>query len=276
MKRFHFLYLSMRDMNTRTSGIYKIINKTTLRYYVGSSLNIEGSRGRWKEHVYRLRRGNHQNSQLQYAWNKYGKEDFDWSIVVEVPKENLLLEEQKYLDIAKAEKEKCYNTQFIAGRVEMTPEVRKKLSVACKGRKLTKEHKQKISDALKGTCSRPAGWHHTEESKLKISKNGFRWTGKKLSSQHIQRLVDSHIGIRPSKETTEKMSKSRMGRVVSEETRRLISLKAKGRTLSQKTKLKISLNRRGKGVGENNASKRPDVRKKISLALMGNKNGVKI
>lgn len=261
----------------RVSGIYKIINKTNHRYYVGSSVNIcGGSWNRWVEHKRALNKNQHQNQCLQNAWNKYGEQDFDWIVVKEVDRNNLLEEEQKYLDIAKTEKNQCYNHSFIAGRVEMTPEVKKKLSIACKGRKLTEEHKKKIADALRGRVTRPGGWHHSDEAKQKISKNGFRWTGKKLSSQHIQKLVDSHIGIKPSKETKEKMSKSRMGRVVSEETRRLISLKAKGRTHSQETKLKISLNRRGKGVGENNASKRPEVRKKISMALLGNKNGAKI
>lgn len=45
----------------------------------------------------------------------------------------------------------------------------------------------------------------------------------------------------------------------------------KGFHLSEETKKKISVNRVGKCLGEKNPTKRPEVRKKISLSLIGNK-----
>jgi group I intron endonuclease len=99
------------------SGIYKIINKTNGKYYVGSSCNIGTKSGqRWRGHIRRLKSNNHYNPHLQRAWNKYGKENFDWIIVEEVVKEKLIEIEQKYLDIAKDEKEKCYNISFTANQ----------------------------------------------------------------------------------------------------------------------------------------------------------------
>lgn len=94
------------------SGIYKIINKTNGKYYIGSSKNIKY---RWYNHKTNLICNKHHNDHLQNAWNKYGKLEFDFVIVEEIPEEKLLLKEQQYLDIAKTEIDKCYNTKFITG-----------------------------------------------------------------------------------------------------------------------------------------------------------------
>jgi group I intron endonuclease len=94
----------------KTSGIYKIINKVNGKYYVGSSNDI---RCRWSGHKKQLKRNNHNNPHLQFSWNKYGPDNFEFVIVEETPEDKLV--EQHYLDIAKNEKEKCYNTSFIVG-----------------------------------------------------------------------------------------------------------------------------------------------------------------
>lgn len=56
-----------------TSGVYIITNTTSNKHYVGYSKNTER---RLKEHKNRLRMGNHENSHLQNAYNKYGPESF--------------------------------------------------------------------------------------------------------------------------------------------------------------------------------------------------------
>jgi group I intron endonuclease len=80
------------------SGIYKIINKINGKYYVGSSTNIYN---RWRSHKSALLRGVHSNVKLQNAWNKSGKENFDFIIVERVPTDKLLEIEQLYLDECK-------------------------------------------------------------------------------------------------------------------------------------------------------------------------------
>src|SRR3989304_1436717 len=67
----------------KISGIYKIINKTNGKYYVGSSNDIIG---RWFTHKSQLNRNNHCNPHLQRAWNKYGKDNFEFIIVEEKKK----------------------------------------------------------------------------------------------------------------------------------------------------------------------------------------------
>lgn len=95
------------------SGIYKISNKITNKFYIGSSNNIKR---RWMHHKTYLNGGYHINIHLQNAWNKYGKEAFDFLIIEEVDEENLLLKEQYYLDFYKNDSpDLIYNISFVAG-----------------------------------------------------------------------------------------------------------------------------------------------------------------
>src|SRR6266404_844649 len=108
----------------KISGIYKIINKIDGKYYVGSSKSIME---RWKKHFQLLKKGNHDNSRLQNAFNKYGENNFELQIIEKLSEEQLMLQEQIYLDTAKMNRDKCYNLSFISDKVEMTSEVRNKI-----------------------------------------------------------------------------------------------------------------------------------------------------
>lgn len=85
------------------TGIYKIQNKVNGRFYIGSASvtgrkTFNGFRTRWTGHIYYLNKGNHKNKILQQAWNKYGGDKFEFSII-EVCEPDLCLEkEQYYLD----------------------------------------------------------------------------------------------------------------------------------------------------------------------------------
>jgi len=95
-------------------GIYKIRNKDNGKYYVGSSIDIDG---RWREHKKGLINNLHYNKKLQSSWNIHGESAFEFFVVEELPDYNykqLLSEEQKYLDVAKKEKPSVYNLKFTA------------------------------------------------------------------------------------------------------------------------------------------------------------------
>ena len=62
----------MEGCNSVT-GIYEIINTTTGRRYIGSSINL---RCRWYSHSHMLRKGKHGNPILQSSWNKHGESAF--------------------------------------------------------------------------------------------------------------------------------------------------------------------------------------------------------
>lgn len=61
-------------------GIYKITNKINNKVYIGKSKNIKK---RHSEHRNELRKNEHVNNYLQNAWNKYGEENFEFSILEE-------------------------------------------------------------------------------------------------------------------------------------------------------------------------------------------------
>lgn len=60
-------------------GIYKIVNLAKDDCYVGQSQNIKK---RVSEHFRLLRNGRHVNQKLQHSFNKYGEDNFKWSVEV--------------------------------------------------------------------------------------------------------------------------------------------------------------------------------------------------
>ena len=75
------------------SGVYMITIKE--HSYIGSTKNF---RNRWKQHLARLNQNNHVNSNLQNAYNKFGRENMFFCIL-EKCNENLLQREKHWIDI---------------------------------------------------------------------------------------------------------------------------------------------------------------------------------
>lgn len=172
-------------------GIYLIKNKINGKCYVGQADNIER---RWKEHKRHYKLEKHKNQLIYKAFNKYGIENFSFSIIEECLVEELDEKEIFYIDkyntYAFKENSNGYNmtlggktcrgcvhseeqnkrhSEFMKGRtpvnkgVPMSEEQKEKLRVAMLGRTLTEERKKKISNSLKGRII-------TEEAKNKISE----------------------------------------------------------------------------------------------------------
>jgi group I intron endonuclease len=76
-------------------GIYKITNTINQKVYVGSTNDIGR---RWKEHIDYLNENNHHCLRLQKDWNTYDINNFSFSIIEFCQLDNLLDEEQKYID----------------------------------------------------------------------------------------------------------------------------------------------------------------------------------
>ena len=77
-----------------TCGIYLISNLINNKIYVGQSINIEK---RWRQHKRELKNNIHENKKLQNAWNKYGEENFEFSIACECEEKQLNTLEQYYV-----------------------------------------------------------------------------------------------------------------------------------------------------------------------------------
>lgn len=92
------------------SGIYQITNTVNGKMYVGSAVNIFH---RWETHLSDFKLKKH-TSKFQNAWNKYGAQAFEFSVIefVEV-KDSLLDREQYWLDLLDTAK-KGYNTNIKA------------------------------------------------------------------------------------------------------------------------------------------------------------------
>lgn len=80
-------------MNINIIGIYKIENKINKKVYIGSSKNVEK---RWATHLSELRNNKHHSYHLQQAWNKYGQDSFEFSIIEILDNEFLLIEKEQY------------------------------------------------------------------------------------------------------------------------------------------------------------------------------------
>lgn len=151
------------------SGIYYIINIANRKKYIGSTRNLCS---RKNEHWSKLRRGCHPNSHLQYSWNKYGEENFEYRPVEIYDDCNIMLEREAEL----IQKEKTFDRQF-GYNLEIDPVKRTK----------SQDHKDKISRTLKANYK--AGYKHpllgtvwTEERKLFTHP----MKGRKLTEQQIK------------------------------------------------------------------------------------------
>lgn len=88
-------------------GIYIIFNTKNGKKYIGSSNNLYV---RLKNHIWHLRKGNHINTHLQNAFNKYTEDCFQIGILEYCSESDQLTTEQKYLDFFYPE----YNIQTSA------------------------------------------------------------------------------------------------------------------------------------------------------------------
>ena len=123
------------------SGIYAITNKCNGKMYFGSAVDVAA---RWSGHKNRLRRGCHHSQHLQNAWNKYGSESFDFSVLEVVDSRcDLISAEQRHIDSFNP----TYNVCMVAGSplgVKQSEESKAKKAAAMKGRVFSEESKAKM------------------------------------------------------------------------------------------------------------------------------------
>jgi len=136
--------------NTNNSGIYLIINLQNNKFYVGSAVNVKK---RKNKHLQQLRKNNHDNSYLQYSFNKYGESNFVFTLIEDVPdKNNLTIREQYWIDTLDAcNKNIAYN---------ILPKANSTLGYK-HGSKSTEKHRQ-------------AGLNLSPEARQKIAESKYK------------------------------------------------------------------------------------------------------
>ena len=176
------------------SGIYKITNTTNGKVYVGSAVNFNN---RWKEHLRELRKEKHHSSALQNAWNKYGEDNFEFSIIEECERTRkvLLGREQYWIDTLDSVAN-GYNIAKTAGSqlgMKQSPEAIAARVEKNTGKKRTPETRALMSEVQSNRspewCTNIAKAHigkkHSEETRKAISE---AMTGRKLSEEHVEKL----------------------------------------------------------------------------------------
>ena len=190
--------ITRTNIPKNASGIYQIQSIRNSKIYVGSAVNL---RGRKYGHFTDLKNKKHGNQHLQNHYNKYGKADFQFSILEFCEKEKLIEREQLYIDTLRP----IFNICQIAGSslgIKYSGESKQKMRKAQLGKHHSEESKQKMSIAKIGKISPMFGKYHSEETKLKMcearigkyeGKNHPNY-GKHLSEETKQRISKAKIG----------------------------------------------------------------------------------
>ena len=220
------------SIESKISGIYKIVNTANGKKYVGSAINIKN---RWRVHRQSLRQSKHHSPYLQRAWNKYGEESFEFIIIEECQpiKEVLFKREQFWIDTLRAYGKTGYNVAKIAGAsmsgMKHTESALKKM----RGRNWTEEQRLGIS----GESNHMYGKTLSSEAKEKCS-----WKGRKHTEETKKRMSEAQKNRPPmSDESRAKLSNAQKNRPpASPETCKKISIANKGHRHTDETRKKMS------------------------------------
>ena len=159
-------------------GIYKIINITNNKFYVGSAVDLKRRKSR---HFSELRNGKHNNKHLQAAWVKYGEQSFIFVVVEELDKEADLLAAENVWLKEHVGKDYCYNIGVNATAPAL---------------------------GMSGELSPTWGYKHTGESLRRIAETSM---GRKRSEESIHKTIVHLIGKPRSAEVRAKISTALTG-----------------------------------------------------------------
>lgn len=148
-KYFLYIYIMEKIYNIKNiedlykTGIYKINCLANNKVYIGSAcgtksrpINKNGFCRRWREYINDLKANKHRNKHLQFAWNKYGENSFQFEIIEFCVQEKALEREKYYINIFQSANHEYGFNMFNGHLANYT--------------KFTEGHKQKISNALIG------------------------------------------------------------------------------------------------------------------------------
>jgi group I intron endonuclease len=170
-------------------GIYKIQCKVDNKIYIGYSSDVKK---RFSIHKYKLSKNKHENSYLQNAWNKHGKDNFSFILLEECLIELCINREDYYVKLHKANNRRYgYNLALTGiGSIGKMPK-----DIIEKSRQVRKDNAQKrgyyfSKETIQKQADGRRGFKHTKEAKEKIK---IASTGRKRTKESIQKSVNAHI-----------------------------------------------------------------------------------
>lgn len=152
-------------------GVYGIFCKANGRWYIGSSVRIKI---RWRQHRNALVKNCHHSSKLQNAWNKYGEDVFQFSVLQTVKMSECLKTcEQAWID-----KLNSYDDGFNSASSSFSPA----------GHKHSEEAKKRMGDSRRGKLR---GKYAVDKTKTHPRK-GKTWTEEQIASCNRGPMSDDH------------------------------------------------------------------------------------
>lgn len=183
-------------------GIYKFTNKYNRKVYIGQSKNIKA---RYYNH---FNCAKHLDTYFYRALRKYGKEGFDFEVIMECPIENLDYWEKFYIKYYGSNIHDYGYNEYEGGTglTKWTPELRKKMSDSTKKRFEKEEERLKCSIAAKKRYEDPNEREKVRQEQYKrlqnteykeflkqIGINGNNKWKDKLNKLTIKEIEDLHI-----------------------------------------------------------------------------------
>ena len=213
-------------MQTEKTGvIYRIYHKESMKSYIGKSVEFD------------KRIGAHLNGYgnapvLRNAIQKHGKDVFHVDILESgIPEPQLSKMEILHIRFFNSKIPNGYNLtdggEGVSGR-KLSREARRKISEALKGRIVTPEHRRKLSEANKGKQLSP----QTRQKMSKVRKGMTPWNKGKTnpySDQAHRKMSEANKGKKFSPDHRRKISEAKKGRTHTPEARQKISESGKGR-----------------------------------------------
>ncbi len=175
----------VREMQRGEMIVYQALNTATGKIYIGkTTVSLAQRKGDHKAKAYK----HGSNSSFHEAMRKYGFDNFQWEIIDKAKTLDELNEKERYriARLKTSEKEYGYNQTTGGDICEFNEEVKIKIGLAGKGRKVSEAECKRRSIAMRGKGNPFYGKKHTEEGKR---KSGAKNIGRKLTPEHIAKCV---------------------------------------------------------------------------------------
>lgn len=184
-------------------GIYYIKNIINNTIYIGKSVDINR---RFIRHKSELNKNCHKNLHLQRAYNKYGKDNFEFGVIVQCDKQDLNKLEIYYIQEARNNNQNLYNITNGGDGGAMPQYIIDSNKI-----KISKANKGNVKVANFGKNNGMYGKHHTEQSKHLMSIHSNN-AGKNNPMYGKYGVNNPNYGKKKTQESKLKQSKAMLGK----------------------------------------------------------------